>query len=134
MQPASDLTPARQGAPHALARAWGSSMSTGRRRRNVATTHKHSTAGASPARVQLAPGVRLDGGANAPGVAPVLVSPNGDVQLNDGAAAILKLCDGSRDRDHIVAAIVEASRTRTMAADVLEFLDVARARGWIIEG
>jgi pyrroloquinoline quinone biosynthesis protein D len=109
-------------------------MSTGRRRRNVATTQKHSASGATPARVQLAPGVRLDGGANAPGVAPVLVAPNGVVQLNDGAAAILRLCDGSRDRDDIVAAIVEASQTPTIAADVLEFLDVAQARGWIIEG
>ena len=109
-------------------------MSTGRRRRNVATTQKHAASGASPARVQLAPGVRLDGGANPSGAAPFLVAPNGDVQLNDGAAAILRLCDGSRDRDDIVAAIIGASQTRAIAADVIEFLEVARARGWIVEG
>ncbi|MGH8177345.1 MAG: pyrroloquinoline quinone biosynthesis peptide chaperone PqqD, partial [Steroidobacter sp.] len=64
---------------------------------------------------------------------PVLVCPGGDVHLNDGAAAILRLCDGSRNRDAIIAEIVRASPMRTIAADIVEFLNVARSRGWIVE-
>lgn len=63
----------------------------------------------------------------------VLVAPNGRVQLNQMAAAILRLCDGSRDREHVVAEVVGGSHPRTRAAEILEFLDAARARGWIDE-
>lgn len=62
----------------------------------------------------------------------VLVSPNGKVQLNDGATAILRLCDGSRTSDEIVAEAMRASCGETLASDVTEFLDVARTRGWIV--
>jgi pyrroloquinoline quinone biosynthesis protein D len=59
--------------------------------------------------------------------------PNGQVQLNRIAAAILRLCDGSRDRADVVAEVVRRSHPRTRAAEIIEFLDVARARGWIDE-
>ena len=63
----------------------------------------------------------------------MLVCPNGNVQLNRMAAAILRLCDGSHDREHIVAEVVRSSHPRTRAVEIIEFLDVARARGWIDE-
>jgi pyrroloquinoline quinone biosynthesis protein D len=83
-------------------------------------------------RLHLAPGVRIDRGEEKP-EALVLVSPGGSVQLNEVALDILRLCDGSRTRDDIVAQVVPQPRGTTLAADVGEFLDVAQARGWIIE-
>lgn len=80
--------------------------------------------------IRLARGVQLGGGGKKAD-APVLVCPSGKVQLNGSAVAILRLCDGSRSRDDIVAEL--AARRHTLAADVIAFLDVARARGWIIE-
>jgi pyrroloquinoline quinone biosynthesis protein D len=85
----------------------------------------------SSARVRLAPGVRLDGGRENDAV--VLVLSNGKVQLNRMAASILRLCDGSRDRAAVVAEVVRTSHPRTRAVEIIEFLDVARARGWIDE-
>jgi pyrroloquinoline quinone biosynthesis protein D len=83
--------------------------------------------------VRLAAGIRLDGsGKDTDGVI-VLVSPTGKVQLNRTAAAILRLCDGSRDRVAVVAEVVRTSRPRTRAVEIMEFLDAARARGWIDE-
>jgi hypothetical protein len=49
------------------------------------------------------------------------------------AATILRLCDGSRDRADVVAEVVRGSHPRTRAVEIMEFLDVARARGWIDE-
>jgi hypothetical protein len=63
----------------------------------------------------------------------VLVSPNGKVQLNRIAAAILRLCDGSRAREDVVAEVVRTSHPHTRAVEIIEFLDAARARGWIDE-
>ena len=82
--------------------------------------------------VRLAPGVRLDGGSEKDGVL-VLVCPTGNVQLNRMAAAILRLCDGSRDREDVVAEVVRRSQPHTRAKEIIEFLDAARARGWIDE-
>ncbi len=63
----------------------------------------------------------------------MLMCPNGPVQLNQIAAGILQLCDGSRDRKDVVAEVVRRSNPRTRAAEIVEFLDAARARGWIDE-
>lgn len=63
----------------------------------------------------------------------VLVCPNGEVQLNRMAETILRLCDGSRDRADVVAEVVRRSHPRTRSAEIVEFLDAARARGWIDE-
>lgn len=122
----------QQRAPHALACAWGSFMSTDRSRRRKVGSRKNGHApGSKPVRIHLAPGVRLDG-ADGGLDAPVLVCPGGNVQLNEGAAAILRLCDGSRDRAAIIAEIARLSSTSTLADDIVEFLNVASARGWIV--
>lgn len=83
--------------------------------------------------VRLAPGFRLDGGKGNDAVL-VLVGPSGKVQLNRVAAAILRLCDGSRDRENVVAEVVRTAHPHTRAVEIIEFLDAARARGWIDEG
>lgn len=63
----------------------------------------------------------------------VLVCPEGNVQLNQIAATILRLCDGSRDREQIVAEIVHGTQSKTRSTEIIEFLDAAVARGWIRE-
>ena len=63
----------------------------------------------------------------------VLVCPEGNVQLNSVAAAILELCDGSRDRAQLVAEVLHRTGNRARSADLVEFLDAAVARGWIQE-
>ena len=83
--------------------------------------------------VRLAPGISLDGSGKDKDGVIVLVSPTGKVQLNRMAAAILRLCDGSRDRADLVAEVVRSSHPRTRAVEIMEFLDAARARGWIEE-
>lgn len=79
--------------------------------------------------VRLAPGFRL---AERRRNDYVLVLPAGLVQLNDTAAAILRLCDGSRSRAKIVAELARRFPRETLADDVNEFLDAAHGRGWII--
>jgi pyrroloquinoline quinone biosynthesis protein D len=106
-------------------------MSTERSRpRRVGSSKKSPASGSSG--IQLAPGVRLDGGAGERNP-PVLIGPTGNVQLNGRAAAILQLCDGSRGREDIIAEMMRHSPTGAMADDIVEFLEVARARGWIVE-
>ena len=104
-------------------------MSRARGRRPVSTQKQGR---ANRTGVRLAPGIRLEDDKAKDGVI-VLMCPNGQVQLNRIAAAILQLCDGSRDRDGVVAEVVRRSHPRTRAAEIIEFLDVARARGWIDE-
>jgi pyrroloquinoline quinone biosynthesis protein D len=81
--------------------------------------------------VRLAAGVRLDGGKE--DAVLVLTCPEGKVQLNRIAAAILRLCDGSRNRDGVVDEVVRSSARQTRAIEIIEFLNAARARGWIDE-
>ena len=102
------------------------------RRQNPRTRNKAQAAKAQPVRVHLASGVWLDKGKERP-EALVLVSPDGKVQLNEAAVTILRLCDGSHTRDDIVAELTHRPRASSLAADVGEFLDVARSRGWIVE-
>jgi pyrroloquinoline quinone biosynthesis protein D len=81
--------------------------------------------------VQLAAGVRLVD-AESKKVA-MLICADGKVQLNDGAVAILRLCDGSRTLQQIVTEAAQHSPDGALAADISAFLDAARARGWIVE-
>ena len=87
--------------------------------------------------IRLAPGIRLDGrgsAANEKGDRTlVLVCPEGNVQLNRIAAAILSLCDGSRDRLQIVTEILRDTSNQARSSDIDEFLDAAAARRWIDE-
>ena len=82
--------------------------------------------------VRLAPGIHLRG-AEENGAQVVLVCPEGNVQLNSVAAAILGLCDGSRDRVQVVAEVLHRTCNRARSAEIVEFLDAAVARGWIQE-
>lgn len=102
------------------------------RRQNPRAGNKEQAAKAQPAGVQLASGVRLEKGDERPD-SLVLVSPEGKVQLNEAAVAILRLCDGSRTREAIVAEATQVAGGGTLTADIIEFLDVARSRGWIVE-
>jgi len=81
-------------------------------------------------RVCLAPGIYLRGREES-GAQVVLVCPDGNVQLNSMAAAILELCDGSRERMQIVAEILHKTDNRARSADIIEFLDAAGVRGWV---
>ena len=83
--------------------------------------------------VRLATGVHLDGGHGKKKDVYVLLCPDGKVELNQTAVAILQLCDGSYSRDDLVAEIVRRSNERARAAEIIEFLDAARARGWVDE-
>jgi hypothetical protein len=60
-------------------------------------------------------------------------SSKGRAHLNRHALAILELCDGSRSRDRVVIDALLGSAGALRAADVIEFLDAARSRGWLIE-
>jgi pyrroloquinoline quinone biosynthesis protein D len=84
-----------------------------------------------PGKVRLAPGRQLQKDASADG--HVLVGPTDVVQLNESAAAILELCDGTLTREQIVARVLPRSKDDSFAVDVREFLNAARRRGWIVE-
>jgi pyrroloquinoline quinone biosynthesis protein D len=81
-------------------------------------------------KVRLAPGRHLQRD-SADG--HFLASPAGVVQLNESAAAILALCDGTRTHDQIIARVLPRSKDDSLAVDVREFLTAARRRGWVIE-
>jgi pyrroloquinoline quinone biosynthesis protein D len=82
-------------------------------------------------RIRLAPGRQLQ--KDAAGRGHFLAGPTGVVQLNESAAAILALCDGTLTREQIIARILPRSKDDSFAVDVREFLNAARRRGWIIE-
>jgi pyrroloquinoline quinone biosynthesis protein D len=64
---------------------------------------------------------------------PVLIHPSGVVPLNESAAALLELCDGTRSFDEVVAQFAAQAGNADLAADAREFLEAARQRGWIVE-
>lgn len=62
----------------------------------------------------------------------VLLYPEGMVQLNTSAAAILELCDGTRDVEAIVADLhAKYPQAGDLSRDVCEFFEVAAAQGWV---
>jgi pyrroloquinoline quinone biosynthesis protein D len=63
----------------------------------------------------------------------VLVQPAGVVPLNESAAALLELCDGTRSFDEVVSQFVARTGNDALAADARDFLEAARLRGWIVE-
>jgi hypothetical protein len=63
----------------------------------------------------------------------ILVLMDGKVRLNEHALAILSLCDGSRSRDRVVIDAVLQTAGGMRAADIVEFLEAAHARGWVVE-
>src|SRR5579884_4100076 len=62
--------------------------------------------------------------------AHVLLYPEGMVKLSQSAAEILKRVDGASTVDGIVASLQQAFPGAELRADVLEFIAIARARGW----
>jgi pyrroloquinoline quinone biosynthesis protein D len=82
-------------------------------------------------RVRLVPGRQLN--KDPAGDGNFLAGPTGGVQLNETAAAMLALCDGTLTREQIIARVLPRSKDDSFAADAREFLNAARRRGWIVE-
>jgi pyrroloquinoline quinone biosynthesis protein D len=61
------------------------------------------------------------------------VEPAGTVPLNDSAAALLELCDGTRSFDEVVAQFVAQPGNTGLGPDAVDFLEAARQRGWVVE-
>ncbi|GAC1304183.1 MAG: pyrroloquinoline quinone biosynthesis peptide chaperone PqqD [Vulcanimicrobiaceae bacterium] len=80
---------------------------------------------------RLARGVRLrresDGSA-------LLLVPEGIVTLNETAAAVLQLADGSRDVETIAEALAERfeATAETLEADVRDLLEDFVSRGYVV--
>lgn len=91
----------------------------------------HSPTLDKPACVALSPTMRLQW--EPAQRCHVLLYPEGIVQLNDSAAVVLKLCDGTRNAKQIVEELCESFGDSDVAEDVMEFLSVARSRGWILD-
>lgn len=82
--------------------------------------------------VAIAPGFRLQW-EEAQG-AHVLLFPEGMVRLSESAGAILSRCDGERSLEGVVASLQEAFPGADLEADVVEFLEIALGKGWIVLG
>jgi pyrroloquinoline quinone biosynthesis protein D len=63
--------------------------------------------------------------------AHVLLFPEGMVKLSDSAAQILKRVDGGSSVAVIIQELERAFPGAELRSDVLEFLSIARERGWI---
>ncbi len=61
----------------------------------------------------------------------VILYPEGMVELNQSSAEILKLCDGTRKLDEIVAELEQKFSTSGLITDISNFLNVAKQNGWI---
>ena len=61
----------------------------------------------------------------------VLLYPEGMVQLNGTAAAILQKVDGKHDLTAIISMLEKDFGQTGLSADVTEFVDTARQRGWL---
>jgi hypothetical protein len=92
----------------------------------------HQFSGSGRKVVRLAPGIQLSSDSE-PSQAMLLVLTAGTVHLNQHALAILELCDGSRSRDRVVVDAMMRAPGSLRAADVVDFLEAAQSRGWIVE-
>ncbi|HRJ52688.1 MAG TPA: pyrroloquinoline quinone biosynthesis peptide chaperone PqqD [Candidatus Thiothrix moscowensis] len=61
----------------------------------------------------------------------VLLYPEGMVQLNETAAAILSFCDGQRNILRVIADLENEYAAEGLREDVLSFLAEAVERGWV---
>jgi pyrroloquinoline quinone biosynthesis protein D len=64
--------------------------------------------------------------------AHVLLYPEGMVKLSDSAAHILKRVDGVASVSAIIRDLERSFPGADLRSDVLEFLSIARQRGWIV--
>lgn len=62
----------------------------------------------------------------------LLLLPECTVKLNKTAATIIELVDGERRVDDIVRELAGRFKEDGIRPDVLEFLNDARERGWIV--
>jgi hypothetical protein len=62
----------------------------------------------------------------------ILRFASGDIPLSEGAAMLLRLCDGTNDRAQIRAHLTGLGRP-AIAAYVEAFLDAASKKRWIVE-
>lgn len=106
-------------------------MATDRGRRTVRRKKRTHVPASRLGLLRLASGVQLKDGKDQREA--VLVGPAGKVRLNRSAVAILRLCDGSRDRAEVIAEMVRSSHPELQVSDIAEFLDAALARGWVEE-
>lgn len=61
----------------------------------------------------------------------VILYPEGMVELNQPAAEILKLCDGTRNLDAIVIELEQKFATHGLRDDITELAESALENGWI---
>ncbi len=88
------------------------------------------TKGLTPAdAVELAPSFHFRW--EAPQKAHVLLYPEGIVKLNETAAAILETCTGNPTIAQGTAELQDRYGNPDLSASVLEFLELAHAKGWI---
>lgn len=82
--------------------------------------------------IGIAPGFRLQW--EEAQDAHVLLYPEGMVKLSDSASQILSRCDHASTLDDIVASLEEAFPGAELKDDVVQFLQVALGKGWIVLG
>jgi hypothetical protein len=95
-------------------------------------SHDRESARLSRRVIKLGPGIRLSAD-HERSETIIFVLGASKVHLNRHALAILELCDGSRSRDRVVVDAMLRSSGTLRTTDVVEFLDAALARGWIVE-
>lgn len=61
----------------------------------------------------------------------VLLYPEGIVKLNQTAASILERCVDGRSIAEVAAVLSYEYAGRNLGKDVLKFLEVAHAKGWV---
>jgi pyrroloquinoline quinone biosynthesis protein D len=61
----------------------------------------------------------------------LLLLPEGVVTLNESAAAVLRLCDGSRSARRITDELQRRFDEPRLPGDVARFLDRMRREGWV---
>jgi pyrroloquinoline quinone biosynthesis protein D len=63
--------------------------------------------------------------------AHVLLYPEGMVKLNQSAAEILKLCDGTRDIETLIDDLQRAFNAPDLGGEIRSFVAEAERRGWL---
>ena len=61
----------------------------------------------------------------------VLLFPEGMVKLQGGAGEIMKRIDGNTTLEQLIAALQASFPGAELRQDVLEFVGIAQAKGWI---
>lgn len=64
----------------------------------------------------------------------MLLYPEGMVKLLGGAAEIMKRIDGKTTLSELIVALETAFPGAALRDEVLEFAEIAHAKGWIVPG